>query len=100
RLPSYSTLLPYTTLFRSGGTLTWNITTAEPANVDRNASKADTPRARPLTSLRQGGPMGPVAGLASHGGHIAATPGGSTELLGATDRKSTRLNSSHVKISY
>ncbi|HEX7769691.1 MAG TPA: S8 family serine peptidase, partial [Dokdonella sp.] len=72
-----------------GGTLTWNITTAEPATVDRNASKADTPRARPLTSLRQGGPMGPVAGLASHGGHIAATPGGSTELLGATDMSQT-----------
>src|SRR5690625_5324395 len=44
-----------------------------------------------------------LAGLVGRGGVLAAAegpPGGGGELQAAVDRKSTRLNSSHVAISY
>src|SRR5690606_41935244 len=93
RLPPPSTLFPYTTLFRSHGR----------AGEQRFVAPAGGgPEAR-----RQG----LVAGQGIHrrrqlrriaGGHhqarlpVAVDIGGA----GAEDRKSTRLNSSHVKISY
>src|SRR5436309_4347987 len=72
RRPPRSTLFPYTTLFRSGQPHEpWDVIVANLPYV-RTAALADLPRA---TSYE------PVAALDG-------------------DRKSTRLNSSHVKISY
>src|SRR5690349_23832226 len=68
RRPPRSTLFPYTTLFRSGGT-------------------AESRRGRVLDRRRRGdhpaGPRDVRSGARDEG-----------------DRKSTRLNSSHVEISY
>src|SRR3989442_6291401 len=87
RRPPRSTLFPYTTLFRSAAVLC------------------------------PGGP-GPRAGAALQQGRLRAQPGGMPLVgaraplrqplgsadrayaLGKQDRKSTRLNSSHVRISY
>src|SRR5699024_12639976 len=87
RRPPASTLFPYTTLFRS----------------DPGAPEAP-PRGRPQRPAGgqteagpspDGGRPGPAALLPRGGGEGAgrADPGGE-------DRKSTRLNSSHVSISY
>src|SRR5690606_40278445 len=91
------TLLPYTTLFRSGTAL------AEPRTI---RSRTDTPpwcrvnRAESawLSCARRseqalGRP--PLAG-GSKREQIKMTP----DEVASLDRKSTRLNSSHVKISY
>src|SRR3989442_10266729 len=70
RRPPRSTLFPYTTLFRSTA-----------GSLARDA--------RP--------------GLESHAGHaapLASTPGRHAVDVRTSDRKSTRLNSSHVRISY
>src|SRR3712207_7764208 len=73
RRPPRSTLFPYTTLFRSCGTLGRNTVAVSPER------RARTNR--------------PMAWAKYSGGDalVAYTP---------TDRKSTRLNSSHANISY
>src|SRR5690349_23899799 len=68
RRPPRSTLFPYTTLFRSGGTL-----------AELGARLSDD------ADLRHGGDSFGTEDLAS---------------ARDADRKSTRLNSSHVEISY
>src|SRR2546426_5344036 len=83
RRPPRSTLFPYTTLFRSPGV----------ARIpDRHESFRDRgplpPRGGPRTD-----PDRVVAALLSHGG--GRSQGGTV-----ADRKSTRLNSSHLVISY
>src|SRR5690349_22542355 len=82
RLPPRSTLFPYTTLFRShraqpGGTAP----DARPdrLRVGRGADGRRDPRGHPLARNAR-----PAAG----------------RVRGRGDRKSTRLNSSHVEISY
>src|SRR5436305_5963592 len=73
RPPPRSTLFPYTTLFRSG-----------PGQHRHHGQRDPHPR-RPRGALR------------------AEVPRRDPQLLGAKparDRKSTRLNSSHVRISY
>src|SRR3989442_8895408 len=71
RRPPRSTLFPYTTLFRS----------------DR-ADGSEVPGAfRAARAARGFGRRGPL-------------PGGLGYRAGGADRKSTRLNSSHVRISY
>src|SRR5690606_41969383 len=82
RRPPRSTLFPYTTLFRS---LT---DAAAPAQL------GDEGRHRETVVL-PGGAGGD--GLADRGGVVAPGP---TSRDDERDRKSTRLNSSHVKISY
>src|SRR5256885_12787413 len=82
RRPPRSTLFPYTTLFRSGGT--------------------SRPPARRGLRERRHPPVARGPG-ASRGGAVAA--GGVSLLRGVrgippADRKSTRLNSSHLVISY
>src|SRR5436309_6505556 len=67
RRPPRSTLFPYTTLFRSNGTV------------------ANLPAAGATTCA-------PPTCLLKHSDNTPFDP--------TTDRKSTRLNSSHVKISY
>src|SRR5436305_10601380 len=71
--PPTSTLFPYTTLFRSGVT------------------------------VASGGVLGGVAVAALAGAAAGGVAGGSAGRLfndSIEDRKSTRLNSSHVRISY
>src|SRR5256885_9411754 len=74
RRPPRSTLFPYTTLFRS------------PVRVDAPFGRrgGHVHRARPRRDRRAG----------------AGRPGGRREQVGDGDRKSTRLNSSHLVISY
>src|SRR5690349_24129676 len=72
RRPPRSTLFPYTTLFRSGAT----------------GSVVDDVRAAVVHALRGRLALGRV------------TEAGEVRHLGQVDRKSTRLNSSHVEISY
>src|SRR5437868_10805179 len=70
-----STLFPYTTLFRSGvGSGEWDV------SVPWRKSSSGVPPLSPLPTP----------------GHAFPAPIGAA----ASDRKSTRLNSSHVSISY
>src|SRR5690349_23968060 len=78
RRPPRSTLFPYTTLFRSAG-----------GGADRHRRPQHEPRQRVACGIDRAREPGvaccrPVFLSALHG----------------TDRKSTRLNSSHVEISY
>src|SRR5690606_41406445 len=89
-----SSLFPYTTLFRSHGL---------EADQGRDAQRAGLQRARPGPGREpagegrqraqpgQGGLAGEVLGDDEQGVLVVALD---------EDRKSTRLNSSHVKISY
>src|SRR5690606_39966205 len=91
-----STLFPYTTLFRSH---------PPPPDVGQGGNAEDGGEGRAETAVRE--PTGP-----SEGGHgKVLVPAGTDEGeggreatgvagTGAGDRKSTRLNSSHVKSSY
>src|SRR3989442_2118682 len=78
RRPPRSTLFPYTTLFRS---------------VPRSRAGRRNCRSRSMRRASWGSIIGAI-GLAL----TLAVPGGAQVSL--TDRKSTRLNSSHVRISY
>src|SRR5690606_39932319 len=91
RPPPSSTLFPYTTLFRSIGRSCR--TQEEMAVIDKVADPAGPPGRRVVQQLQPlrvvgklpcAGQPGPVGGSGRQG----------------LDRKSTRLNSSHVKISY
>src|SRR5438874_9973037 len=93
RVPPISTLFPYTTLFRS-------VVVAE----DSAAGEGERPRLAGMQDRRREravvgddlmlGPVGVVPGdLVA----VRDRDGGRRE---AGDRKSTRLNSSHVEISY
>src|SRR5690606_42071290 len=78
-----STLFPYTTLFRSPGRHG-----VPPVRGQRRRGRAGTPDGGELRRCRAGARVGAAAaGLVRGGRHTG-------------DRKSTRLNSSHVKISY
>src|SRR3712207_7070101 len=80
RRPPRSTLFPYTTLFRSpaGSFAELPDFAAGAATMSRNAF-----------------------GRASGSTHpVSVTPSGWSVVRGLTDRKSTRLNSSHANISY
>src|SRR5690349_23441601 len=86
RRPS-STLFPYTTLFRS---------------PCRREPRDRAPAARKPGDAQHGGRRGHAPGGGSDGGgaralRAAIAPG---RAAAARDRKSTRLNSSHVEISY
>src|SRR5690606_41629620 len=87
-LPS-PTLFPYTTLFRSG--------VVELQRVDEDRHDDDV--ASPAGSFDEG--QVPLVEV-THRGHEPAgsLPDGACLLRCLEDRKSTRLNSSHVKISY
>src|SRR5438874_3555195 len=81
RPPPTSTLFPYTTLFRS------------------RHGAARRPRCRLAAAALRANP--------ARAGHLPAAPGVSLAVRGpvvrpgaSRDRKSTRLNSSHVEISY
>src|SRR5437870_6987208 len=76
--PPRSTLFPYTTLFRSRTTSPWPTWTSRPSRSSASSG------ATTATAGRVDGACGQVYHRAVHLG----------------DRKSTRLNSSHVAISY
>src|SRR5699024_12117038 len=84
RLPPRSPLFPYTTLFRSIGE-------GEHDGVDERPERED---AHP----DQGWPREQPGDVGTIGAHMPQTS--SDRWWRGTDRKSTRLNSSHVSISY
>src|SRR5207302_9598224 len=84
RSPPPSTLFPYTTLFRSP--------TLSPRPTLTTASDQ-----KPLARIDRANVSASV-GVAVHATEVGPLPETMTEP--APDRKSTRLNSSHVKISY
>src|SRR5690606_41995402 len=90
-LPPLSTLFPYTTLFRSSGPV-WPAATTLPDFRGKNGH---------VNSLEER-----IAGCFSFSMNGKAPEYGSDTMLALSayhqyiDRKSTRLNSSHVKISY
>src|SRR5436309_7809953 len=88
RLPN-STLFPYTTLFRSKG-----------EEMMQAVIDASTMRLRPILMTTGAMVLGalPLARAVGAGAE-SRTPIGLV-IVGGLDRKSTRLNSSHVKISY
>src|SRR5690606_41757845 len=95
--PPCATLLPYTTLFRSPKR------TAEPARR-ANQRRCETPSQRGGSSHRPRStiPREEARGVRARSARRRAA-GQLNDLLGMVqgrDRKSTRLNSSHVKISY
>src|SRR5690242_21600994 len=79
--PPISTLFPYTTLFRS----------LQPGHG----------RAQGFDHLHPSRLFGPTFGVVPALGRLGLVAvGGDAVLGGLTDRKSTRLNSSHMSISY
>src|SRR5207249_11526394 len=86
--PPASTLFPYTTLFRSSCDESWN---GSPSGW-REAREIPHAREDRAEGFRCGGRHLPVRGRV--GQDVLPGRGGSE------DRKSTRLNSSHVSISY
>src|SRR5256885_3749836 len=82
RRPPRSTLFPYTTLFRSG-------------NVERGGAVGDDASPRPLAQ-----DIGGAGALAPLGRERGRHTAGGERMPGTLDRKSTRLNSSHLVISY
>src|SRR5690606_41359186 len=94
RLPLMSTLFPYTPLFRS-----------DPAHGRRRSDPSSRERRRPFPAARglarrrgRGGGMEAAGRRDSPGQASSPEPVEPRDPL--LDRKSTRLNSSHVKISY
>src|SRR3712207_8625651 len=86
RLPPRSTLFPYTTLFRS------------PNGVVMEGSGTWDPPTTPLDADGQGKPYA-TYGFAAQMAEVEVDMAlGTTKVL--SDRKSTRLNSSHANISY
>src|SRR5688572_32550723 len=82
--PHRSTLFPYTTLFRS-----------EPKN-----SSASIVRIAPVARLRGDFQLPGDKSISHRSAMFAAIGEGVSRLSNYSDRKSTRLNSSHSQISY
>src|SRR5439155_20760140 len=85
----HSTLFPYTTLFRSD--------TGRPVGLARGCgwTIAGGDRRRPRGQLAS-----PHSSVTTHPGLRGRSPGERGDHVPGQDRKSTRLNSSHVAISY
>src|SRR5690606_40851045 len=98
RRPPRSTLFPYTTLFRS---LAAGELEVELRGVGGVVGRVLVEAGEPAEALLLG--RLPEDHRAEDGAHGARGEGGSDDDAAApagVDRKSTRLNSSHVKISY
>src|SRR5690606_41708809 len=98
--PSSFTLFPYTTLFRSLVQEVRQVLAHQRAAVRREGAAAAQHRLQP----RVGGPFEEervaVAQVLQPGEDVAVVVQREDHAGGGQDRKSTRLNSSHVKISY
>src|SRR5690606_41191711 len=92
RRPATPTLFPYPTLFRS----------PDQRHLASKAARAPPPGTQARQRPHREQAVGPTGGQPDSLGQAdAAAPLGPVgEALGQADRKSTRLNSSHVKISY
>src|SRR5699024_12325908 len=94
RRPARPTLFPYTTLFRSGNIVPRHVTelfdSVQAGNLDRAWEIYD--QILPLCNWLEG--AGKPVQTVKHMMDLQGLAGG------ASDRKSTRLNSSHVSISY
>src|SRR5436309_8913761 len=90
RLPPRSTLFPYTTLFRSTNASRAGTKAPNRADTGSNLQRFSASTLNVLFTLRELATM--------CGGELVGEP--ALKITGAQDRKSTRLNSSHVKISY
>src|SRR3712207_7784102 len=88
RRPPRSTLFPYTTLFRSDVELV----TGEGARVREKRKAQAEDLAELLNDLQAATPGVPVISVGDYNAYQFSD--------GYTDRKSTRLNSSHANISY
>src|SRR5690606_40867997 len=94
-LPPPSPRVPYTTLFRSEP---WD---AYSQGSDTLGRMTPPPRRTPLPGCVTRGPcMLPRPRLVLHALRKLVSPRGGRDHPPLEDRKSTRLNSSHVKISY
>src|SRR2546428_1806443 len=89
RRPPRSTLFPYTTLFRSQ---IWDNHSNLEGGMREASLRTDKPVAALLADLKQRGLLENT--LVIWGGEFGRMP------IAQTDRKSTRLNSSHDQISY
>src|SRR5690242_21629967 len=89
RRPPRSTLFPYTTLFRSNGTVRLEATRV---NVDNREMVRFAVRDTGIGMTDE-----QIAKLFQDFTQVDAS---TTRKYGGTDRKSTRLNSSHMSISY
>src|SRR5690606_41793384 len=100
RGPPRSPLLPYPTLFRSA----WPKEAGAPATVsatDERGNQAWITAGTVLVRLDDGDKPAVSSVLAGKAiGSLAAGEDGQVYFTQGVDRKSTRLNSSHVKISY
>src|SRR5256885_13073060 len=96
RRPPRSTLFPYTTLFRSRARVLVTATgwQTELAKVRELIDASRAPKA-PLERR-----LGELANRASYISLAAAGVAATAGILRGRDRKSTRLNSSHLVISY
>src|SRR3712207_7284450 len=92
RRPTRSTLFPYTTLFRSGGIGHGLVGPSATASFLEGYGEVTVDPAR-LTYYRC---AWAVQDIAAYGEQALLSPTAGE----ATDRKSTRLNSSHANISY
>src|SRR2546428_1449588 len=89
RRPPRSTLFPYTTLFRS-------LQRRQPRQLPARQPQEVVHAVIDVRAVRGGGRLPPRQQLRDVGlGHL-----GSAGEVALTDRKSTRLNSSHDQISY
>src|SRR5207249_11214702 len=100
RPPPRSTPFPYTTLFRSRGDVRRDAGAGRPPGDARSrASEAGWNRSESVRVQAEG-----AAEAATHRGTEAGAAAGrraaASTARAAADRKSTRLNSSHVSISY
>src|SRR5690606_39709124 len=98
RRPPRSTLFPYTTLFRSDFVALRAPGVARRPLPGRRAKRlhlASPLHEHPLRASHQGREVRDLALVDRREEPLQTAP-----LLGLADRKSTRLNSSHVKISY
>src|SRR5690606_39999983 len=97
RRPPRSTLVPYTTLFRSRGRQQRLYRVRRREALRRRIADQ---HGRPPRIEHEGSEVG---GIDRHGRLYDGPDAGEVGLVGPVDgldRKSTRLNSSHVKISY
>src|SRR5690606_41866689 len=90
RRPPISTLFPYTTLFRS-----WTATLPADELWNTVYTVSGT-----CEAIGGGGGCTPDSLATLYAGGNNGSPGGAVYFDITVDRKSTRLNSSHVKISY
>src|SRR5205814_4722308 len=97
--PTSSTLFPYTTLFRSEGQTDC---LREGPSGERNAHRADLLGRQALGATSRAAPVPTLTSLGSDymESRTGTAPPPSATLPGFQDRKSTRLNSSHLGISY